>query len=105
MAFRIVVAPVAARDIEDTITFISEQSGPEPCRCWKAGLFEAIESLREMPNRYPVISEAEDLGQSLRQCLFHSHRIIYRVSEENGQVDILRVWHGARRRLRSYDFL
>ena len=73
-------------------------------REWLAGAWEKIFSLADSPQRFAVISEAEELGAELRDLLHFSHRIIYRVRETDQTVEILRVYHAARRPLSGDDF-
>lgn len=62
-----------------------------------------ILSLQEMPGRFPVIPEAEELGLPYRSALHHSHRVIFRVDAEKNTVYVVRVYHGARRPLTPED--
>ncbi len=63
-----------------------------------------------MPSRCPIISESEDIGQSLRQLLYGkrtgTYRIIFDIqdeSEEGPRVRVLRIRHGARVEIKSTD--
>ena len=38
----------------------------------------------------------EENDETVREIIFRSYRIIYKVMVENGIVAIARVWHGAR---------
>ena len=55
------------------------------------------------PKRFPVIAEAEEIGFPYRSFMYHSHRVIYAVHEEEEIVIIHRVYHGARRPLKAED--
>ncbi len=56
-----------------------------------------------MPNRFPLAAESEDVGRSIRQLPYHSYRIIYWVDESRVVVNILRIYHMARRPLKRRD--
>ena len=49
-----------------------------------------------MPNRHSVADETRDMENEVRQLLYHSHRVIFRVIEDMQTVSILRVYHSAR---------
>jgi plasmid stabilization system protein ParE len=49
-----------------------------------------------MPKRCGHAREAEDFGLDLRQLVFKSHRIVFRIDEAARIVRVLRVIHGAR---------
>lgn len=102
MAFKVIVTPSAAQDLEEYASYISIKS-PGEARKWLAGAWDKIFSLSEMPLRFAVIDEAEEIGQPLRDVLHHSHRIVYRVKEDVKTVEILRVWHAAREQLKTVD--
>lgn len=84
------------------MAFIWEDS-EEAARRWRAGLSKAIARLKSHPESYALIPESEWLGASYRAIHHHSHRVIYRIDDENGIVHIVRVYHGARRPLRGGD--
>jgi len=98
MAFKIFVMPSAISDLENYTNFVAEDS-LDRSRTWLQGAWEQIFSLAEMPERFSVIEESEELGQELRDLIYHAHRIVYRIDRESERVEILRVWHCARRAL------
>jgi plasmid stabilization system protein ParE len=74
---------------------------------WYAGLARAMESLSQLPRRYPLAPESDLLGGEVRQMIYGrgrgTYRILYRVLEPEegspGIVRILHVRHAARQRL------
>ena len=102
MAYRVLVMPSAHLDLEESFSFI-EADSPERARRWLSGVWECIFSLADMPGRFAIIDEAEELGGVIRDVVYHSHRVVYRVVETEKSVEILRVWHGARARLSHTD--
>ena len=73
---------------------------------WYAGLARALESLSQLPHRFPLAAESDTLGGDIRQMIYGTgrggYRILYRVLEPDndnpGIVRILHVRHAARRR-------
>ena len=90
MAYRVLVMPSAHLDLEESFSFI-EADSPERARRWLSGVWECIFSLADMPGRFAIIDEAEELGGVIRDVVYHSHRDVYRVVETES-------------RLRSYGF-
>lgn len=64
---------------------------------WYDGLIDEMNGLSELPTRFPVIAEAEVLGFPYRCLIYHSHRVIYAVHEEDNLVIVHRVFHKARK--------
>lgn len=94
--------PSAESDLTEYADFVAADSA-ERSREWLAGAWQAIFSLLEFPKRFAVIKESEELGEELRDVGFHSHRIVFRVREEEAVIEVLRVWHMAREALQLED--
>jgi toxin ParE1/3/4 len=104
MAYKVVVMPSAQADLEEHADFIAEDS-KHHAQQWLRGAREKILSLSENPQRFDVIAESAELGAEIRDVLHYSHRIVYRIRDSDKVVEVLRVWHMARRSLTSRDFL
>ena len=102
MDFRIIVLPSAESDLAEHFETIARDSFERACQ-WIDTAWSKIFSLREMPNRFAIIDESQELGEPLRSILHHSHRIIYKVDESTQTIAIVRVWHQARSALRNSD--
>ena len=70
---------------------------------WYRGLKEAILSLEVQPNRCPVTRRRDKLRHLLYGHNPHTYRVIYRVLENQKQVVVLHIRHGARRKLKTSD--
>ena len=57
-------------------------------------LMSKVDVLAQFPQLGRVVPEEND--ETVREIIFRSYRIIYKVMVENGIVAIARVWHGAR---------
>lgn len=65
---------------------------------WLAGVYEAITSLAEDPQRFALAHEADDVVFEIRELLYgvgrrKTHRILFRIKENI--VEILAVRHAA----------
>ena len=104
MAFELEITELALADSEEYVRFIrDDRKEPEAAERWFHGLVQAIYSLEELVERCPVIPEAAEFAFEIRHLIYFSHRIIFRVRREAGQVIIYRVYHGARRRVSPSD--
>ena len=109
MAFRIRLTPQARDDAFQAYEHIRQVS-PIRAETWLRGLFEAIQTLDQMPFRCPLIPEAEKLEVNLRQLLYGqrsgTYRVIYDVQEnspEGQRVRVIRIWRGSRDAVQDED--
>lgn len=94
--------PRAERDLSAIFDWIGAQSS-EAAFVWYRGLRDAIRTLRTGPNRCPVTPEDDNLRHLLYGNKPHIYRVIYRVLEEQKQVDVLHIRHGARDKFKTKD--
>jgi len=100
--YEVVFDPDAQREALEAADYIA-QTSPHNAEKWFAGLQVAVEGLRRMPKRYGKARESEALGIDLRQHVYHSHRMIFRVEEDAGTVRVLHIRHAARRAIGEVD--
>ena len=92
--------PEAEIEVERLYGWIVERSplhGPE----WFNGLVDAIESLRNNPQRCPIAPESPKFEEEIRQLLYGKRKGVYRVlfTIRGRAVEVLHVRHGAQRHL------
>ncbi len=94
----VVWSPEALEDA-DSYAAIIELDSPATAARW----LDKAEQLANQAARHPRIGRVvPEFGhEQIRELFFHSHRLIYRV-KESGTVEVVRVWHSARR-LRESD--
>lgn len=95
MAFRIEITALAEADLNEYADWIAQDS-PVRAGQWYARILDEIESLQEMPLRYPLAYEAEALNEPIRHLILGQHRVLYVVAESSSVVYVLRVWPAAR---------
>jgi plasmid stabilization system protein ParE len=66
---------------------------------WFNGLQRAVLTLEVNPHRCPMTPENKNLRQLLYGRKPHVYRVIYRIVERPGEVQILHIRHGARDRI------
>jgi toxin ParE1/3/4 len=94
MDWAIVWTEPATADLEAITTYIARRD-PSAAERIANAIVGRVESLRAMPSMgsvYPPGSQGRN-----REILSGKYRIFYRVNEEAKQVEVLTVWHGARR--------
>jgi toxin ParE1/3/4 len=91
--FRVSITRAAESDIEQTWSFIAEDS-PETANEFISRLEKQIETLEIFPNRSALIPENEILGTRYRHMIYGDYRTVFRIAKRT--VYVMRVIHGAR---------
>lgn len=93
MDYQIILSPRAIQDLKEIVRYISIDS-PANAEKFGLALIEKARTLKVFPERGRVVPEFRD--DKIREIIFHSYRIVYRVSSGARTVEISRFWHGAR---------
>ncbi|MFC1757902.1 type II toxin-antitoxin system RelE/ParE family toxin [Planctomycetota bacterium] len=88
----------AKADIQHAFTWWAENHSIDQATAWYDKIYEALETLRTMPERCPVVPEIGLSETGIRQLLFGignrpTHRIIFAIGENT--ITVLRVRHHA----------
>lgn len=104
LEYHVKISDLALLDAEDYVQFIRQvKKQPKAADRWFHGLVSAIFSLANLPSRCAPIPEIDDFPFELRHLIFHSHRIIFRVDEASKTIEVLRVYHGSRKKVGPED--
>ncbi|HLO97384.1 MAG TPA: type II toxin-antitoxin system RelE/ParE family toxin [Fimbriimonas sp.] len=98
MTFKVIIMPAAMMDLDEYTEFISRDSKTHG-KAWLAHMLDQMHSLYDMPERYPAVEEAFASGRNMRVINTSTHRIFFSVHHDARVVEVLRVWHTARRSL------
>ena len=79
MAFRVEIAPRAFADLDTIAACIKERGSHESARRWFNGIVGAIGAPGNMPSRFPVAEESEELGQQVHLLVHGRHNRTYKV--------------------------
>jgi plasmid stabilization system protein ParE len=96
--YRVDVTGPALEDMEEAVEWIARES-IEQAIAWELRAWEAIESLAELPQRCPLMTELLEMHPDIRQHCFGTGRHIYRVIfsiQDSSTIRVLRVYHSAR---------
>ena len=93
MDFKVLLSPEALSDLESIVAYIAPHDAGAAERLGNHLLDTAL-SLKTFPERGRRVPEFQQAG--LREVIFRSYRIIYRVNTGSGSVEVVRFWHAAR---------
>ena len=93
MDFKVFLSSDALNDLERIVAYIALDNVTAAERMGNQLLDVAL-SLATFPERGRVVPEF--LRPELREIVFRSYRIIYRVNRSDNSLEIVRFWHGAR---------
>ena len=103
MAYEVQIMPSAEADLKEYADHIASESQTQ-ARKWLNEAWKLIFGLADYPKKFAVCEESEQVGEEVRDVVHYSHRIVYRIVDEQNVVQVLRVWHGSRRALNANDF-
>ena len=92
MIYEVIVTPEAQEGIRASFQYIHERSPLNAAR-WLQGLYDRIDTLERSPARCGTARERKYFEEDLRQLLFKSHRIIFRINVSQKAVYVLYVRH------------
>lgn len=93
MDFKVLLSPEALSDLERIVAYIAPHDAGAAERMGNH-LLDAALSLSTLPERGRRVPEFHQAD--LREVIFRSYRIIYRVNMAGRSVEIVRFWHAAR---------
>ena len=93
MDFKVFLSDDALSDLEGIVTFIARENAVAAEQLGNQ-LLDAALSLDTFPERGRMVPEYRQPG--LREIIFRSYRIIYRMNSPDRSLEIVRFWHGAR---------
>lgn len=99
--YRVDISEPAESDLDDVIRYISSQlSVPLTALHLMELLEEAMESLSDMPQRYPFIEDEHLAHMGYRKLPVKNYIVFFSIDEKNKVVDIERILYGRRDWLR-----
>jgi toxin ParE1/3/4 len=93
MDYKVILSPRSIQDLQEIVRYISWDN-PEQAEKFGRLLIDKTRSLKTFPEMGREVPELGDPG--IREIIFRSYRIVYRVQKEQKLVEISRFWHGAR---------
>jgi toxin ParE1/3/4 len=93
MDFKVFLSGDALSDLERIVAYIAPHNAIAAERLGNQ-LLDAALSLHTFPERGRMVSEFR--RPELREIIFRSYRIIYRMNDTDRSLEVVRFWHGAR---------
>ena len=93
MDFKVIWSPSARLDLKEIVSYIAEDNA-EIAQRFGLSLIDATKSLASFPEKGRVVPELR--SPQVREVIFRTERIIYRVQGAQSVIEIVRVWHAAR---------
>jgi toxin ParE1/3/4 len=90
---KVIISARALRDLEEIVRYIATDN-PTAAARFGAMLLSEAETIGHMPEAGRVVPEFKT--PDIRERIFRSIRIVYRVDAAQQRVVIARFWHGAR---------
>jgi toxin ParE1/3/4 len=98
MAYKIVWTERASEDIAAIVRFIARHN-PDAARRMGNAIYDRAQILIEFFEAGSIVRE---LGHpDWRQIVVRPYRIVYHINRSKKEVEIIRVWHGARGELEA----
>jgi toxin ParE1/3/4 len=94
MDFEVVWTEPAAEQLEQVIRYIAADQ-PVAAAQVRADILTRVQSLSAVP--FMGAAYEKDRTGRAREILCGKYRIFYRINEPTRRVEVLAVWHGARR--------
>lgn len=91
MGCKIIFSPQAIADLESAVRFIAKDNPESALRVGNA-LIDRVSILEN----FPLVGSPYSKRPGVRKLISRPYVIYYRPRLEDGCVDILRYWHGAR---------
>jgi len=91
MGWKIVFAPQAIADLAEAVRHIARDD-PETAERIGHALIDRVTVLEN----FPLLGSPYPKRPEIRKLVSRPYIIFYRADSEQGRVDILRYWHGAR---------
>jgi len=93
MDYQVILSPRAIRDLQEIVRYISFDN-PTVAAGFGAQLIEKTRVLAKFPELGRAVPEFAN--PAIRELIFKSYRIVYRVNHDRRLVEVARYWHGAR---------
>lgn len=93
MDYKIVFSDPSIEDLENIVRFIARDN-PQAAARFGSKLIESVRNLAAFPRLGRVVPEKND--ENIREIIFKSYRIFYRVKDDARMIEIARFWHASR---------
>ena len=105
MTIKLVITERAHQDIERNAVWWAQNHSLDQAVLWQATVYDQLESILLMPESYPLVREADAIGEPLRQRIVGlgrgGYRAVFRITGD--AVQVLTIRRGAQSDLSPID--
>lgn len=96
MKYRVRMSPAVLEALQYQVTYLREQGAPASrVDAWLNDLLAAMDSLEQMPRRYPLAEAmSRAFGAEVHRLLRGDYVLFFRVDDATAMVDLLAFRHG-----------
>ena len=95
MGYEVILSHGAEKDLDEIVQFISEDKPDVAVRM----AMEIISHFRRLENFPRLGRGVPEFGEEcLREIIHSPYRLIYEVNNQAERIEVIRVWHAARRK-------
>ena len=95
--YKVIISSIAFQDLDDIIGYIKEVLiSPENAKNVFEEIEKAIHSLNDKPKRNTLVKDKYLNKMGIRLLIVKKYILFYRVSEEQKEVEIIRILYGRR---------
>lgn len=95
--YRIEITDRAQQSIDAYAAHIEDQTGSiRVAHRWVQRIYDAVETLRYMPDRYDTAEDGIYCSYEVRRLLVGEYLVLYHVEEANRRVAVLNFRHGSK---------
>jgi len=93
--YQVIVTEAAENDLEEILEYYKEQISDQSAINLKIDIIQAINELKQMPERHGAVKEAIKDGVILlrRVMVRKKYQVIFRIQTEGQKVFVLRILH------------
>jgi toxin ParE1/3/4 len=93
MGWKVIISPSAQADLAEIVRYAARRNADAALRM----VYQLITRAEEVA-KFPEMGRAvpEFQQPNLREVIYRSYRVIYRLERDQQRIEIVRFWHGAR---------
>lgn len=96
-SYAVLITLPAVEDLQSIVAYIADElREPSTARKLVNRIKEAVISLSEMPERYPLVADERLAMQKIRKMMVDNYVVFYVVSDEATTVTVVRILYGRR---------
>lgn len=98
VSYQVIITEAAESDLEEILDYYRDQISDQSAIKLKSEMIQAIDGLKQMPERHGAVKEAIQDGVILirRVIVRKKYRVMFRIQKKGSKVFVLRIIHTKR---------